>query len=341
MNKYTAYERPFVTPGTHPLETQQYTFETPVINNICNNIVHWVLNRTTGGLVHGWPRYGKTRFIRILTKVLCSRFPRTPIVSISADWTSAPSEKDFFRMLLKEAGREYMKSHRDTVAEMRDWLTDHLIARTHRNGKVIFIVDEGQNLTDMHYQALISIYNRLERLGIALIVLLVGQHELLAVRSGYVARDQDQIFGRFMLEDIEFHGVRSLAEIRGFLKAYDELSEFPHKSGWSFTRYYLPEWYNKGKRLLCHSEALWDMVTSMRGTNCAPVMREFPMLYLTSTIENFFRLTSDLIPAKDRMPIHSEAECNLCLKTALERSGYKKALRTWDTKKEDRKGSKS
>lgn len=316
--------RPNVVKDGHPVETQEYTFETPVIKSISDEVVRWVHNRIPGGLVYGWPRHGKSRFITLLAKKLKENFPDTPVLTISSDWTSAPSEKDFFRMLLEEVGLDADDLKLKTVAQRLGLFTNYLAAHSHRNGKILLIVDEGQNLVYAHYEALISIHNRLARTGVALIVILVGQSELVGIRNAFSV-DRPQIFGRFMIEEVQFHGIRYESEIKFVLRCYDEHSEYPPGSGWSFTRFFLPQWYSKGGRLAAYSEDLWRLVGATRGTDGPPNLKEFPMNYMMLTIENFFRLTSDRTPLRDTMPLETPAHSLSALAKALENSGYVKA----------------
>lgn len=94
-----------------------------------------------------------------------------------------------------------------------------------------------------------DIYNELDSAGISMTVILVGQEELVHQRSAFIQAKKAQIIGRFMIHEYKFKGVTDIKDMTVCLAGYDNVSEYPINSGWSFTRYYFPEIFDQGHRL--------------------------------------------------------------------------------------------
>ena len=113
----------------------------------------------------------------------------------------------------------------------------------------------------------------------------MGQPELLAKKKTLVAQKAQQIVGRFMVHEHEFHGCRDVEDIRSCLQSYDEDSEYPVGSGWSFTKYFFPHEFNRGFRLSNYAEELWEVFEYAHNEAGIRSSVEIPMQYLTATVQ--------------------------------------------------------
>jgi len=204
---------------------------------------------------------------------------------------------------------------------MRDRLVSFMAARAMQSGdrRVLLIIDEAQNLKTRHYNWLIGIHNMLDLLGVNLIVLLVGQNDLLARRNAFVRAEMNQIVGRFMLHAHEFRGVRSAEDLHETMKSYDERTEYPAGSGWSFTRYFAPQSFGTGWRLAHLSTEFWHAFREAQAVGPKGRRTDIPMQYVCRSFDHF------LINAGNQRMTDQEAVRRL-VRESIAASSYRDTL---------------
>ncbi len=278
-------KRPNIDLSVHPIARRRYKLPTPIINEFHKRVTQWIKTRTPGGMIYGKPRLGKSVAIDFLMQILPDCFGNTPIINILCRYYKMPSEKTFFRDVLVGAGHSILTG--DT-ASLRDRATEYLYERAIESsqGLIIMFFDEAQKLHEQQYRWLMDLYNELDRLGITLVVILVGQEELIHQYSSFQLAGKDQIIGRFMLHKFKFKGLTNLKDLSECLKSYDEDTDFPEGSGWSYTRYFFPSAYENGWRLANESAQLWQAFTQINDKYGIPGRFEIPMQYFCRTVEN-------------------------------------------------------
>lgn len=200
-----------------------------------------------------------------------------------------PTENRFFTDFLKGIGHSmYLKG---TAEAKRDRISKFLIERAevYAQHRIILFIDDAQRLHELEYSWLMDIYNELDRYNISLTVILVGQEELVHQRSAFIQAQKMQIIGRFMIHEYKFSGIKTLKDLNMCLTGYDSISDYPEGSGWSYTRYYFPDAYCEGRRLVDCSEELFNQFRELREELNVTTPIEIPMQYLTLTIDNCFR----------------------------------------------------
>lgn len=278
--------RPIVAPGTHPVETGRYLLATHKIDEMFETVEQWFDNRATGGIIYGRPRLGKSRAIQYLIRTLPQKLGKDiPIFMVCCKQYKQPNEGVFFEDLLNDVGHGLPFSGKANIK--RDRLTKYLIEKADTSGykRIIIFMDDAQRLHEIQYGWLMDIYNALDRVGITLTVILVGQEEIIHQRSVFISERKTQIIGRFMVQQHQFSGIESVEEIRGCLAGYDTDCSYPVESDWSFTRYFFPEAFGNGERLENWAEELYDIFIEERQKAGIKKPLEIPMQYLTSTIE--------------------------------------------------------
>jgi hypothetical protein len=319
--------RPNIAPGTHPVESTRYIIATPPINTLCKHIVHWVRLRIPGGIVYAPPRQGKTSALEVAECELITKFPKMPVINLPAWDYNIPSERTFLEDILTASGHALPRTGDSSAKRNRliEWLCQ--LAEDSGQGRVVLMIDEAQNLHEKHYQWLMGIHNLLKRRHLNLIVLLVGQIELLAVRAGYIHTQKRQIVGRFMVHTVEFCGLKTLQDIQSCLRYYDCDACFPVDSGWSFTRYFLTGWYDKGGRLERLAYNFLKAFRQVQSTEKGEFDRQIPMQYFCRTAEYFLRNGS-------ACDLNNEAAVDQILLQAISDSGYLDVLLvTWNKPK--------
>jgi hypothetical protein len=257
INPDNRITRPFVPAGTHPIETGRYLIGTVEISRLYEVVTQWIENRIPGGIVYGRPRLGKSRALSFLMHILPADYNnRLSIYDLSSYQSKSPTERSFYEDLLSGVGHDL--AFRGSTSEKRVRLVRYLIEQGIRleNRRIVFFMDDAQRLSELQYNCLMDIYNDLDKAGIQLTVILVGQPELLHQRSAFIRTKKTQIVGRFMTQDHEFTGIQNLEDLKYCLTGFDQESEYPVGSGWSFTRYFFPEAFNDGHRLEHEAQAL-------------------------------------------------------------------------------------
>ena len=196
------------------------TVATPEILKAYSLIEQVVEFGTTGAVIYGRPRLGKTRAIQYIITRLKEKYPDMPILCMYTTDHKA-TDRQFYAEMLDVVGLEYTK-HK-TAQRMRTILKKALIASADntRYRRICLFVDEAQLLTLVDYHCLIDLYNILEHESIQLTVILVGQPELKAQKDAFKMEGQHQIIGRFMMRSAEFKGIQSSKALALVLRELD------------------------------------------------------------------------------------------------------------------------
>lgn len=312
-------KRPYIPKGAHPIETGRYLLATNEINRLRDELLSWIENRVPGAIIYGRPRLGKTRALRYLEFDLPVIFgEKLPIFKIRCQKYKYPSEGVFFSDLLKDVGHNLYLTGKPDIK--RDRLIKFFIEQgiASNQQRIILFIDDAQRLTEIQYDWLIDIYNELDNYGISMTVILVGQEELIQQRTAFQQSKKSQIIGRFMIHDYKFSGIKSVDDIRSCLVGYDSDCEYPIDSGWSFTRYFFPEAFSIGNRLVDCSEDIYNAFSEARQDAKLSTEIEIPMQYLTLSVE--YALKTFGANGKNlEWPTYAH------WKIAVEKSGYIKA----------------
>jgi hypothetical protein len=128
------------------------------------------------------------------------------------------------------------------------------------------------------------VHDHLDRLQIRLFTFLVGQQELLSVKTTFQKARKTQIVARLMVEELAFFGIRNGQDVATCLQGYDVTST-RGRSQWSFTRFYLPEAVAAGYRLIDDAEHLWRAFEELHHKCGLPAPLEIPMESFTRAVE--------------------------------------------------------
>jgi hypothetical protein len=308
--------RPNIPKGSHPIETGDYIIGTPATFGMFQTIYEWIEMRQPGGVVFGPPRFGKTRAIAYIAKQLETKFEgHLPIVNFHCREHAYPNENVFFEEFLTALGHGF--STRGKSVEKRGRLSEFLrcMGADNPHSRLVFFLDEAQNLQPQHYKWLIDIYNDLDMSHVRSTFILVGQKELAARRKAFVIAKRFQIVGRFMVNVHQFPGLSSPEEIQVCLHGYDENSEHPKGSGWSFTRFFFPTAYVHGWRLASQAETIWQAFMEVKMKARLPGEDELPMQFFSHSIEYVMRKYENLVDVEPHLSLQ-------IWKEAVEKSGY-------------------
>lgn len=177
---------PHIPKGTHPIETGRYLIATNEIGRMYDKVSQWIDNRSPGGIIYGRPRLGKSRAINYLMHILPNDYDHIPVFFIQGRQYRIPNENVFFQDLLRDVGHELALKGKANIK--RDRLVRFLIERGEQSvqHRLILFIDDAQRLHEFHYNWLMDIHNELDRAGLSMTVILVGQKELLHQRSAFI-----------------------------------------------------------------------------------------------------------------------------------------------------------
>lgn len=277
------YHRP-VAFDRHPVVEQKYIVPTPSIEEMYLRVKKLVRLRTPGGIVFAHPRFGKTYGVRYVMRVLREDYPKAVLLSFGCQKKKSKSEDAFFSLLLEAVG--HPGALNGSIPKKRTRLNERIMELVSRSGYNWFIMfaDEAQRLDVIEYEWLRDVHDELERHGIRMITLLVGQPQLLNQKSAFRLSRETQIVSRFMIDELQFHGLLSADDLATCLAGYDEAC-FPAKSDWPYTRFFLPGAYSTGFRLVDQAAVLWDAFEDAHDNAGFAYNLEIPMQYFARSVE--------------------------------------------------------
>ena len=276
----------------HPLRNRTYRVPTPSIAAFRALIDECLFLYISGALIHGRPRMGKSYAIEFVRRDLEQRFPKLSIYKMRCTRSQAPSENSFFATLLNAARHPAQSGASKSVLRGRLVHKLRQVADQRGDDRVVLFIDEAQNLREIEYEWLRDVHDELENHELRLFTFLVGQTQLLAQKSVLQAQDKDQIVARFMVEELAFKGIACGGECAAVMAAYDH-GEFPAASGWSYTRFYVPQAYSAGLRLGESGALLWAAFEDAHINARLEGPVEIPMKYFTSAIEAALLLSAE------------------------------------------------
>lgn len=273
---------------SHPIFRRRYIISTPVVKRVFLILQERVKYRRTGCYLYGTPRTGKTRCANAMDVLLQKSFPKLFILSFDADRCSTKSV--FISRMLDSFGLIHPK--RSTVSESMNLVLAHIVTQvSERCGdQFLMIIDEMQFLSENEYIQLLSLHNRLDRLGISMTTVGFAQPEINDQRTGLFATNSHQLIARFLAEPIAFVGCDGPETLKDILHCYDNDLVYPVDTKCSYTKYFVPTAFDSGFRLENFVELLWaTFETAVR-----PARRDIPMEHLTRTIESILIRSHDL-----------------------------------------------
>lgn len=268
----------------HPVTKHQYILPTPSIDAMMLKIKRLIKMHTPGALIFAHPRFGKTYSIRYVINALQDDYPGVICLSCGTEAKKTPSEDAFFTTLLEATGHPGALT--GSVTRKRRRLAERIAEIVDTSGYNWFaiFVDEAQRLEVIEYEWLRDVHDILERKGLRMITLLVGQPQLLNQKTAFRQSNHTQIILRFMIAEMRFDGVVDADGVATCLQGYDE-AIFPPQSVWTYTRFFYPRAYDGSMRLVNHAQALWDAFVRAHQRAHISGAVEIPMQYLAHAVE--------------------------------------------------------
>lgn len=268
----------------HPVVQQTYIVPTESIDAAYVEVKRCIRHRIPGALLIGMSRFGKTYAARFICSILNEEFPKIVTITFGCEKKKVPAESAFFENILEAVGHKDIFSGTNSAKRLRliNKLTE-MVVNSHQNLLVVFL-DEAQRLEVIEYEWLRDVHDKLERRGIRMISFLVGQQKLLNQKNAFKQQGETQIIGRFMIDELPFHGVRTANEAATCLAGYDQAC-YPSSTDWTFTRFFLPLACEGGFKLVDQASELWEAFRRAHVDAGFRFDLEIPMQYFSRAVE--------------------------------------------------------
>jgi len=273
--------QPVVRTIHHPVERDSAVLPTRPLEDFVNEINEWLDSRITGGIVWGYNRVGKSQAIKYLnasgSQVFFGSSIPMGIHSTSDPKKTSLTERRFFGEILHSLG--FVSPDSGTAEVKRRRLIELIAGRVESAGDFRFVlfIDEAQWLAEVQLRYLMDIHNQLKLMNIRLVCVLVGQPDLIDIKSNLRAAKKNHLLGRFMMVSHKFDGICSQSDLMRVFNAFDCQSEFPAGTSCSFTAYYVPIAFDSGWRLKDNTGLVWNTFNRVLEIEQLPKCSEYPM----------------------------------------------------------------
>ena len=238
--------------------------DTPAIRKINEDVHRWIWTGSTGALIAGAARAGKTTALLTLADQLYTRGKvKIPTFFISIGSRDANTIASVFRRLCICAKLKVSNHDRADHLAIRfiHFIADAAVKANCQ--QVLLIVDEMQHLTAGQFDAFAELHDELARLQVSLTVIFVANDpECWSLIEQIEKPRYAHIHGRFFNQGAQLHGLTSKEDVRFCLAQYDTL-HYP-ELGPSYTAFFVPEWVNEGWKLASLSSDIWRVFTEYK-----------------------------------------------------------------------------
>lgn len=268
----------------HPLMHRAYRVATPAIEAFYQLVQRCLRHRIPGAMIHGRPRLGKAYAIEYVRLLLAREGVKIPTFHVQSHHNASHAEGAFFAGLLRAVG--YPEPEQGRNSQKRARLNDRIreAAGLKQSSQAVLFCDEAQRYNYNEYEWLRDVHDDLAMHNVRLTTFLVGQPKLITQKQAFQTRGEEQIVARFMVEELRFRGVTSAEDTATCLAGYDK-TEYPERSGWTFTRFFFPKAYDQGLRLADQAHAIWNAFADAHVAARLAGPLEIPMEYFTRTVE--------------------------------------------------------
>lgn len=265
----------------HPIVLGDYIVPFNEGNRAIEVVQSWLLNDIKISVIYGECMTGLTTIFNSIYNYISQEIFSTKI--------TANNSLDIYSELLHILGHSLYDL--GTKNERLDRLVKFIIFKALKYNwtQIAVYIDESQNLSNHNIQDLIALQEALQREEITMYLILGISSELLPDILVKIKRINPMLISSINKYQYEIKGIQTEEDLRSILKWYDDISEYPSNSNCSYTRYFFPEAYMKGYRLMADSESLFKLFTSVYTTitHTAPI--NLPIGFIIQTIDTCFK----------------------------------------------------
>lgn len=301
------------------LTSSKFALPTKSILDEDSQIKAWIAFGACGGITYGRPRIGKTVCLNYIANSIREDYKSHESVIIWNITDHPDTEKNFYASLLMAMGYECQA--RKTALMLKERVLNELIIRAYETPfrRVILFIDEAWKLYEKDFSWLMDLYNNLNGQDIQLSVFMFGTQELKDLKKSFKQQRKNQIVGRFMINEIQYSGIRNKNELKFCLASMDKL----HMRTTDYKQlqekildFYFP--YAENCSFFILAEELWDAFQYVR-ENKGILAGDIPMKYVIDTLVICLSIYGSLSSTAVVFPTKKE------LIKCIELSGYEES----------------
>ena len=263
----------------HPVLVKRYALYTHAIAEMVKHLQKWIDCRVEGATIFGPSRFGKSSAVNYwLQKVLAARYGgNVPLVIWShQDMPTSASAASLHTALLRAVDAEHVKTYRSGGVRLTQLLERLVVIASRGWGSyLVLVIDEAQDVSQREWVWLVQLHATLEREGVQLCIVSIASFQYNDAPRQLAMTGSAHAAARFMLHEAPFRGLRSLAEVRYVLAAYD-LTRWPGPDDPSFTAAVAPRAWEEGFRMEDCADHLWAALHELLPSGYGGPI-EFPM----------------------------------------------------------------
>lgn len=301
------------------LTSSKFALPTKSILDEESQIKSWIAFGACGGITYGRPRIGKTVCLNYIANSIRQEYKSENSVIIWNITDHPDTEKNFYASLLMAMG--YECEARKTALMLKERVLNELIIRACETPfkKVILFIDEAWKLYEKDFYWLMDLYNNLNGKDIQLSVFMFGTRELKELKQSFKQQRKNQIIGRFMINEIQYSGVRDKDELKFCLASMDKMhmrtTDYRQLKE-TIMEFYFP--YAEDGSFFTIAEELWNAFEYIRGQRGIRAS-DIPMKYVIDTLVLCLSMYGSL--SSTAVAIPTEKEFIKC----IELSGYEES----------------
>lgn len=252
---------------THYLQSQviedvsTFFIETPMVDALHTILTQWLWCGSTGALVDGEAREGKTKAICSLKAHLPSRSgQQIPVHTFIYADRDKNTQRDVWVMLAENLHikvRPRAPSN-ELAGPIKTCLAESALINDTR--QLLIVVDESQFLNISQLNVFAEIFNDLEQVGVnCCIVFVVNKDKFKPLAKKLLLDSNKYLRDRFFNTIYHFHGLRSEKEVRACLAQYDRDTDSDGNAIIPITQAYFEKGYNDGWRMVNAANLMWTV----------------------------------------------------------------------------------
>ncbi len=281
------------------ISSSDFIIKTKAIHDLENKLLSWLSTTACGGIVYGRARIGKTKALNSIAETIRQKYGENFPVIIWNVTDHAVTEKNFYTSLLMAMGLERIPTH-STALALKERCLNELAMAAYETAfrKVVIMLDEAWKLSEKDFAWLMDLYNNLNRKDILLTCFLFGTKELKGYKSTLKSIGQDQIVGRFMINEFQFFGMLEPQELMLCLLAFDKMTT---KTEWGGSDTPLIDFFfpnHEESRFCSLADSYWTAFMQVKAKHNIK-SKDIPMKYMIDSfillLQRYGRFSSDHI----------------------------------------------
>ena len=245
----------------HPAFDPQTVLITAPIAELYQTVRHILLVRETGCCFTAPSGAGKTRALILLEHLLRERMPALIVIRHTTWNHQVPSIRAFFKHFLTAVGHPELRGE---TFDLRHRLVRRLIdlARTSQLPFIVLLIDEANAMRLEDFLFLKDIYNDLDREGIGLVTVMMGQDpDFSDVVANLRDKGKSDLISRFARRRQQFRAYSKVEDVASVFRQYDS-AIWPPGSSQTWTQFFMPEAWDAGFRLADQAAPFMEAVKS-------------------------------------------------------------------------------